>query len=165
MEDLDWAAKFNETISAAAGQERNFGIIAERTEVGWLLRRIYNFGGSGSNASTISWGKVSLPSELEFISKSYEMKFLWESGRNVISFRKNVEAAREGMEIGGEEERKLLSIVDSGAAAAAPKAFYHISSPAKLPKVALSIFSLSLSLSRPGPPAPVRAILAAGNGL
>ena len=54
------------------------------------------------------------------------------------------------MEIGGEEERKLLSIVDSGAAAAAAaaKAFYHISSPAKLPKVALSIFSLSLS---PGP--------------
>ena len=34
MEDLDRAAKFNETISAAAGQERNFGIIAERTEVG-----------------------------------------------------------------------------------------------------------------------------------
>ena len=69
----------------------------------------------------------------------------------------------EGKEIGEEEERKLLSIVDP---AAAPKAFYHISSPAKLPKVALSIFSLSPS---PAParlaPAPVRAILAAGNGL
>ena len=53
MEDLDRAAKFNETISAAAGQERNFGIIAERTEVGWLRRRIYNFGGSGGNASAV----------------------------------------------------------------------------------------------------------------
>ena len=69
------------------------------------------------------------------------------------------------MEIGGEEERKLLSIVDSGAAAAAPKAFYHISSPAKLPKVALSIFSLSLARARPLPFAPFSRLATASRAL
>ena len=70
------------------------------------------------------------------------------------------------MEIGGEEERKLLSIVDSGAAAAAaPKAFYHISSPAKLPKVALSIFSLSLARALPLPFAPFSRLATASRAL
>ena len=36
-----WTAKFNETISAA-GQEGNFGIIAESSEVGWLSGRPRN---------------------------------------------------------------------------------------------------------------------------
>ena len=77
---------------------------------------IYNFGGSGSNTTTMSCPKVSSPFELKFISKSYEMKFLWERegererGSRLYFIWK--ERRSKGKEW-GERGESLLSIVDS----------------------------------------------------